>query len=218
MQKHPLLTVKEAAELLRLDERSVRERLINGQLKGEKRSIGLREKWFVYHGAVEAALSKEGGIFGALEDVSSQVTVESEIVSAGDEETSEHRDDWLESNRERLRAVANEIVMPLMQKIDDQAALIYEQKKSLEDQERKIKLLPDLQKRAEEERKSAELKTLEVQALEKQIAAIEEEKERLLEETRQLKTTVEEMRTPWWKKIFSTPDERKAVGDKSTSD
>jgi len=61
MQKHPLLSVKQAAEMLRLEERSVRERLINGQLKGEKKSIGLREKWFVYSGAVEAALSKDQG-------------------------------------------------------------------------------------------------------------------------------------------------------------
>lgn len=59
MQKHPLISVKQAAEMLRLEERSVRERLINGQLKGEKKTIGLREKWFVYRGAVEDALSKD---------------------------------------------------------------------------------------------------------------------------------------------------------------
>lgn len=59
MQKHPMLSVKEAAEALRLDERSVRERLINGTLKGEKQTVGLREKWFVYKGAIDSALGKQ---------------------------------------------------------------------------------------------------------------------------------------------------------------
>jgi hypothetical protein len=50
MQKHPMLSVKEAAEALRIDERSVRDRLTNGTLKGEKKMVGLREKWFIYRG------------------------------------------------------------------------------------------------------------------------------------------------------------------------
>lgn len=62
MQKHPLLSVKEAAEALRLDERSVRERLTNGTLKGEKKMMGLREKWFVYKGAIDSALGKQDNL------------------------------------------------------------------------------------------------------------------------------------------------------------
>lgn len=59
MQKHPMLSVKEAAEALRIDERSVRDRLTNGTLKGEKKMVGLREKWFIYSGAVQSALAKQ---------------------------------------------------------------------------------------------------------------------------------------------------------------
>jgi hypothetical protein len=65
MQKHPLLSVKEAAEALRLDERSVRDRLANGTLKGEKKMMGLREKWFVYKGSIDSALGKQDNNFDA---------------------------------------------------------------------------------------------------------------------------------------------------------
>ncbi len=59
MQKTPMISVKDAASLLGLDERSIRERLINGSLKGEKKSIGQREKWFVSATAVEAELRQQ---------------------------------------------------------------------------------------------------------------------------------------------------------------
>ncbi|MBX9725464.1 MAG: hypothetical protein K2X81_28965, partial [Candidatus Obscuribacterales bacterium] len=59
MQKNAMISVKEAASLLDLDERSIRERLINGSLKGEKRSHGQREKWFVSAGAIEVELKQK---------------------------------------------------------------------------------------------------------------------------------------------------------------
>jgi DNA repair exonuclease SbcCD ATPase subunit len=66
MQKHPMLSVKEAAEALKIDERSVRDRLTNGTLKGEKKMVGLREKWFVYSSAIQSALAKQDDFGGAL--------------------------------------------------------------------------------------------------------------------------------------------------------
>ncbi len=60
MYKHPMLSVKEAAAALGCDERWVRERLNQGQLKGEKKNIGAKEKWFVYKGEIDAALARKG--------------------------------------------------------------------------------------------------------------------------------------------------------------
>lgn len=194
MQKHPLLTVKEAAQLLRLDERSVRERLINGQLKGEKKSHGLREKWFVYKGAVDSALEKQQGFIGdpvGLEDV----TVEAEYDEPFSEQTQpeeEERDDWIEINRDRVKVLAEEIVKPLMDKIETQTEVIYEQKRMLSEQERQLKLLPDLQKQSEQSQKDLELRHVENEALKKQIAALE--------------AKLESAQKPWWKKVFGTPD------------
>ena len=53
-----LLSIKDAAAILNLDKKSVRERLINGQLLGEKKIVGDREKWFVHSHSVESTLAK----------------------------------------------------------------------------------------------------------------------------------------------------------------
>ncbi|HLG37364.1 MAG TPA: hypothetical protein VI338_04460, partial [Nitrososphaera sp.] len=89
-----------------------------------------------------------------------------------------------------------------------------------EDQNRQLRLLPDFQKQAEEERKAAELRALEVEALNKQIAAMEEEKQQLSAKANEatalaidlqsLKAKVEELRRPLWKKWFLP---RPAEGD-----
>jgi hypothetical protein len=54
MQKHPMLSVKEAAEALRIDERSVRDRLRTVRSRVKRSMVGLREKWFVYASAIRA--------------------------------------------------------------------------------------------------------------------------------------------------------------------
>lgn len=53
-----LLSIKDTAAILNLDKKSVRERLINGQLLGEKKLVGDREKWFVHSHSVESILAK----------------------------------------------------------------------------------------------------------------------------------------------------------------
>ena len=134
MQKHPLLTVKEAAEILRLDERSVRERLVNGQLKGEKKSVGLREKWFVYHGSVEAARAKEDWQSDGDDSLTDSGVVEGSIVDAEQTDFTARRSDgdWLDTNRDKLKVLAEELVKPLLERIENQAELIHEQKRQLE--------------------------------------------------------------------------------------
>ncbi len=195
MQKHPLLSVKEAAQLLRLDERSVRERLINGQLKGEKKSQGLREKWFVYKGSVDSALEKQQGFIGdpiGLEEV----TLEPES-EGGFEEPKHSADDdsvdWIELNRDRVKSLAEEIVRPLMEKIESQTEVIFEQKRMITEQDRQLRLLPDLQKQTEKQQQEVELRHVENEALKKQVAA--------------LQAQIEEQKKPWWKKWLSSPSE-----------
>ncbi len=220
MQKHPLLSVKEAAEKLRLDERSVRERLANGSLKGEKRKVGLRDKWFVYSGSVEASLAKQGPFEGdpiafadvvvdtdAVEDVVDAF----EAVHADDDEEGASDDRWLERNRDKVQAIAAELLKPLADKIEAQAEVIYEQRRTITEQERQIRLLPDLQKLAEDRAKAAELKHVESEALRKQIEALEEaklhEEEALKKQVAALQQELETAKQPWWKKLFgSQPD------------
>ena len=201
MQKHPLLSVKQAAEMLRLDERSVRERLINGQLKGEKKSVGLREKWFVYSGSVEAAVAKQQGGFVDTDSFDvNDVTIdarpgddEPDIVDTSNEQTgTDDAAEWIDLNRDKVKVLAEEIVKPLMEKIEAQAELIFEQKRTISDQDRQLRLLPDLQKQAESSQKDVELRHVENEALKKQIGA--------------LQAQLEEAKRPWWKKVFGSPE------------
>lgn len=58
MNINSMISVKDAAALLGCDKKLVRDKLEQGQLKGEKRLDGGKEKWFVQKKDVEAELSK----------------------------------------------------------------------------------------------------------------------------------------------------------------
>jgi uncharacterized coiled-coil protein SlyX len=73
----------------------------------------------------------------------------------------------------------------------EQAAVLADQEKAIEEQKRQLRLLPDLEKQAEERRKEAETKELEAIALAKQIEAMKvqaEEKAADLARLSQLET------------------------------
>lgn len=215
MQKHPLLSVKEAAEMLKLDERSVRERLINGQLKGEKRSIGLREKWFVYSGSIEAAIGKQNQFNGDPIGLTEVTIDENEVAEAQDSQHEEEapfsEENWIESNRDKVKLLAEEIVKPMLERLDAQSEVIFEQRKTIQEQERQLRLLPDLQKQATNRAQELDLKHVENEALKKQITAMEEqlrvketESASLSEDLTIIKTKLEELEKPWWKKWLSS--------------
>ncbi len=171
MHKHPMLSVKEAASLLGCDERWIRERLNQGQLKGEKRFIGLKEKWFIYRGEIDAALARKGvakaedSIKPSFEESSDGTEYFGVDSSVEDVETIEIENASQTSITELVRVIANEFA----EKLDQQRELNWQLKVELEEKERQLRLIPDLQVQAERERKEAELKALEAIALEKQI-------------------------------------------------
>lgn len=186
MNKHPMLSVKEAAHLMGCDERWVRERLNQGQLKGEKKNIGLKEKWFVYAGEVEAALAKRAGTASLsstdylasktapsnTEPLSQPIETETVVVDTDwndndedlvDSNRDETRLAWLQSQREALVEVAEEMMRPLVLQLEEKNTLLQQKEEALQaasyqlgyakgrmqEQEEKIKLLPDFQAKAE---------------------------------------------------------------------
>jgi DNA repair exonuclease SbcCD ATPase subunit len=250
MQKHPMLSVKETAELLKLDERTIRERLINGQLKGEKRNKGLREIWFVYRGAVDAILaqeSRDAALFGSsstepganqsdlkgqepsfaqarpagahvqgngpvidtsFKSVSGQTFFQSEQGPSeaefetfsesnesdrSSEQTTGTREekmlDWLHSEREKITMVIEAATKPLVERLERQIAELREKENIIEDQARQLRLIPDFQKQAEQEREAAQLKEHEVNSLKTQISLLEPK----LSEAESIKKRAEEL-------------------------
>lgn len=54
------LTVKQVATALGIDERSVRDKLTIGTLKGTKRNVGNKEQWFVHQRDLDGELARRG--------------------------------------------------------------------------------------------------------------------------------------------------------------
>lgn len=204
IQKNPMVTVAEAAAVLGIDARTVREKLSSGDWKGEKRMIGMKEKWFMYRGELDRQLERlqlarpkervsTQGLENIFEpaDVSQEDTVEAESVEVN------AQNDSHEIVTKVIEEVLSKVTEQFSKQLNAEKEVSFTLRKELEEKERSLRLLPDLQKQAEQERKTAEIRMLEVEALRKQVAAIEEEKAAL-------KATVEELSTPWWKKWFTS--------------
>ena len=221
------ISVKEAAEALGVSPRAIQYKLQNGDLKGTrtKNQYGVAE-WRVWptKEIADALSQKQGGNGSAAAPVSFAPT-DDETVEV-EEVTGEQIDDegstpasWRQVEIERLEIMAEKLVKPLAERIEAQAVALREQEKVIEDQNRQLRLLPDLQRQAEDERKAAELRALEVEALNKQIAALEEdrqEKVARLEKVSSLETQVavlneqlQNLQKPWWKKMFGAPADDK---------
>lgn len=218
------ISVKEAAAALGITPRAVTYRLEKGQLKGTlgKNEFGVPE-WRIYpnkeiltgiNKSSEEAVNSQ--INFEPDDVIEAESVESPEAPAGEESEPRFSNEF--------QAIVEECVRPLVDEVKAQALALAEKDRIIEEQNRQLRLLPDLQKRAQEERehaenerKAAELRALEIEALNKQIAAMEEDKRELEEKASQanalvqdietLKATVEKLQAPWWKKWFSSPQE-----------
>jgi DNA repair exonuclease SbcCD ATPase subunit len=108
------------------------------------------------------------------------------------------RGDWHPESKANLESLVETFMKPLVDKVAtqeralmQQASVLADQEKAIEEQKRQLRLLPDLEKQAEERRKEAETKELEAIALAKQIEAMKaqaEEKSTDLARLSQLET------------------------------
>jgi chromosome segregation ATPase len=168
------ISVKEAAQALGISTRAVTYRLEKGDLNGHQtpNPYGVKE-WRIYPTkeiVQKLKLGKESEPTEIDFEPVNEEAIDAESVS---EETTAEKPQptsWVEAERQQLRMLAEEMMRPLLDTIRDQ-------ERRLEDQSRQIRLLPDLEKQAEAERKAAELKELEAEALRKQISALKIEQE-----------------------------------------
>jgi hypothetical protein len=231
------ISVKQVAEALDLTPRAVIYRLEKGQLKGTQQPNAFgKQEWRVYptKEIIEGLKRRQPSENSPNRDDSS-LNFSPEEIEVIDAVTSEkagtpepHPDEdsqgsWREMAKDTLRGLAEELVRPLAETIREQQELLAEKDKIIAEKDQQLRLLPDFQKQAEDERKAAELKALEAEALKKQIAAMQaqeeeamsarrkvEELEKAMEQLRaedaakleQLKAEMQQLRTPWWKKMF----------------
>lgn len=166
------VSVKQAAQALGIGDRAVISRLHNGALKGVQKpnQYGVNE-WRIYPNAEIKEKLKLGKEYDSAEiDFGPhEEAIDAETISAegGEEVTPQN---WIDSERQNMRMIAEEMMKPLLD-------TIRQQERQIEEQGRQLKLLPDFQRQAEEERQAAQLKALETEALNKQIAALKTEQE-----------------------------------------
>lgn len=59
MQIHPLVPMRKAAALLGVEKDQLKAKLVAGEIKGEQRRVGSKDKWFVYSGEVSNRIDTE---------------------------------------------------------------------------------------------------------------------------------------------------------------
>lgn len=178
------LSVKQVADVLGVSPRAVLKRLNNQQLKGTRRTnkYGVEEWWVYPNKEIRTALEASG----RTDLLGNEIPTDAEIVDAETqsfappddeeiEEPVEQASDWRRDEMTRLEIIAEKLMKPLAEKLEAQAMALREKDMIIEEQSRQLKLLPDLEKRAEEERKASELRALETEALKKQITALQEQ-------------------------------------------
>lgn len=230
IQKNPMVTVAEAAAALNIDERTVRDKLSKEEWKGEKRMIGMKEKWFMYRGELERQLERlriarpqERMSTQGLDDVFLDDSASAQAIDAQTVEVQENP----KMNPDFslvIDQVLSKLTEQFAKQLDAEKEAVFVLRQELDEKNRQLRLLPDLEKRAEaerkfaeEERKAAELRALEIESLNKQISAMNEERvalqakaneaTELASDLKALKATVEELKKPWWKKWLSSPSE-----------
>jgi chromosome segregation ATPase len=171
-----MVTVADAAAALGIDERTVRDKLSKEEWKGVKRLVGMKEKWFMYRGELDRQIERLR-ILRPQERASTEgVDVFESEGNADNAQTVDAQTIEVQSgNRtsEQISMALDEVLSKLTEQFSKQLyaekEVIFTLKKELEDKDRQLRLLPDVQKQAEDARKLAELKHVETEALKKQI-------------------------------------------------
>src|SRR5262249_14784942 len=188
MPKQRLLTLREAADALGMDERAVQAELVAGQLKGEKKSTWLQDKWFVYKGEIDDRLgkkqtepkgaNKEKSGSKQLPAADQAISVDLKTLMGPTTKQTSSEDEvriWLATERERLKLIVEQVMQPLVEKIATQAQSLAEKDRIIDEQAKQLKLLPDLvEKQAVEVRAKKEL---EITDLKEKIATLKEQNE-----------------------------------------
>lgn len=74
MQSQPLVPMKKAASMLGVDKNVLKQKLEQGTIKGERRRVGSKDKWFVYTSEVaDVAASKVPNLAQQIEELARQV-------------------------------------------------------------------------------------------------------------------------------------------------
>ncbi len=229
------ISVRDAAAALGITNRAVLYRREKGHLKGQliKNDNGVPEYRIYPNKEIIEGLKRIGSPLIASEAIQEADIVEAEaqtVFDPGDDIQDMSVDpegmdddikgkpaDWTDPARATAGGVAEELwsnlINRFLEKLEEKDQLIGVMRTELADKDRQLKLLPDLEKKAEEERKAAELRALEAAALQKQIEAMQAEKEEALnaqQKVEELERQMEQLRAEEAEKLKQLKAEKEA--------
>ena len=173
------LSVKETAQALGISVRTVQYRLQNGELKGMRATnqYGVKE-WRVWPNKeiIERLGPGKANDNFDLEQAPAEF-LGGDSSAVVDAEAIEHGNEVFADSETPIKFLVRELTQQFAEQLSREKELISQLQRDLEDKDRQLRLLPDLEKQAEARRKEAELKELEGEALKKQIVALQEQLE-----------------------------------------
>lgn len=98
MQIHPLVPMRKAASLLGIEKDQLKAKLVSGEIKGEQRRVGSKDKWFVYSGEVSNRIDNER-LPELMKRTDGQLALEVETVLETDPASLSDLDSFFEESR-----------------------------------------------------------------------------------------------------------------------
>jgi hypothetical protein len=223
--------LQEASEALSLHEKTLRRNIKRGTLKARQgKAVNAKIQVFITQDFLNTE-SKDSGHEDTEEDtILDDVQIEEYIVEdvTGEQadagKSIEAEQDFspepsahvLSTNMDAVKGLVNELMTPLVKRIEEQTIALNEQTKTIRDQETvitdqkiQLRLLPDLKAREEAERQARELAVHETEALKKQIEALDQSQKSLkaaADKAALLEKELEIAKRPLWKKLFLPRD------------
>lgn len=213
------LFLQEVAELSGLSEKTVRRHIKKGTFKAKKGKAANARIQVLITPEILASISKESAAEeleedGGLESIDfEEVSVEEVSEETGNNDVTDfspNPTEKVQADMEVFKGIINEMMAPLVKRVEEQARTLHEQERVIQDQKIQLRLLPDIQAREESERKARELAELEKQALVKQIEALktaEMELKATAEKAAELEKQLAIAKRPWWQKLMGNPQD-----------
>lgn len=213
------LSVEEVADILGKTDRTVRRMLNAGLLQGSQHQDKGKLVWRVHATKDLIERLERKAQQSPFENESETIAIEASDTSAVEDVSDVEFEEFRTQQKQTMKAFADELIRPLADKIADLSMLLGEKDKEIEEKNRQLRLLPDLERQAKEERLAAEkerqiaeAKMLEVAALNKQIEALLADKaqgeatvaqaQQLSEQLSSMQHQIEDLKRPFWKKLF----------------
>jgi hypothetical protein len=243
-KEQPMVSLKDFAAKEGLAEDNIRKYLENGEIKGEKKGGWFRDEWYISPEELEglklnpefksrrnkAKEERKAQRAAKKFDPAVSSTTLARLLTPDSEESEEapaEKTAWINDYRRTVKAIAEEFMRPLLERLEVQSILLEEKDILIKEQAAQLRLIPDFRKQAEAGRIAAEEKEREARALhdkleeteqksreaevqlteaEQQLALLRSQKEMELTELRaelgELHMEVTKLRNPWWKKLF----------------